>query len=112
MKLIDIQLFSLAAAIMAMAVYIARWEGMILEPLDKYLREALPKYIYKPLIGCVYCNAFWWGVLAGFVHCVWQMHAIFQDAGTLALPFGMVAIVLHGCAAMVLTALMVGTSSK
>ena len=112
MKLIDIGSFSLAAAIMAMAVYIARWEGMILEPLDKYLREALPKYIYKPLIGCVYCNAFWWGVLAGFVHCVWQVEDIFALAGTLAMPFAMWAIFAHGCAAMVMSALMVGISSK
>ena len=58
----DILTLGLLAAVCAMAVYIGRWPGMILEEVDKAAKEHLPFWAYKPLIGCVYCNAFWWGV--------------------------------------------------
>lgn len=63
----DILTFGLLAALCAMAVYIGRWPGMILAKVDKAAKEHLPEWAYKPLIGCVYCNAFWWGVGLSFV---------------------------------------------
>ncbi len=58
----DILTLGLLAAVCAMAVYVGRWPGMILEEVDKAAKEHMPSWAYKPLIGCVYCNAFWWGI--------------------------------------------------
>ncbi len=43
---------------------------MILERVDFYLQVKLPKYLYKPLIGCAYCmvsihGTFWHFAMGG-----------------------------------------------
>ena len=63
----DILTLGLLAAVCAMAVYVGRWPGMILEEVDKAAKSRLPEWVYKPLIGCVYCNAFWWGLVLALV---------------------------------------------
>lgn len=65
--MIDILMIGLLAAVCAVGVYVCRWEGMILEEVDKVARKRLPKWLYKPLIGCVYCNAGWWGIALALV---------------------------------------------
>ena len=89
----DILTLGLLAAVCAMAVYIGRWPGMILEEVDKAAKSTLPEWAYKPLIGCVYCNAFWWGV-------------------GLALVAGapVMAIAMSGIAAVGITGVLVGAA--
>ena len=45
---------------------IATGEGMILNSVDTYLSIKLPKYLYKPIIGCAYCMASIHGTLIHF----------------------------------------------
>lgn len=89
----DILTLGLLSAVCAMAVYIGRWPGMILEEVDKVAKSQLPEWVYKPLIGCVYCNAFWWGVGLALV------------AGAPVL-----AIALTGIAAVGITGVLVGAA--
>jgi ABC-type cobalamin transport system permease subunit len=51
-------------------IRIATGEGMILERVDFFLQVKLPKWLYKPVIGCAYCmssihGAFWHLVFGG-----------------------------------------------
>lgn len=89
----DILTLGLLAAVCAMAVYVGRWPGMILEEVDKAAKTKLPEWVYKPLIGCVYCNAFWWGVALALV------------AGA-----PVVGIALTGVAAVGITGVLVGAA--
>lgn len=89
----DILTLGLLAAVCAMAVYVGRWPGMILEEADKAAKTKLPEWVYKPLIGCVYCNAFWWGAGLSLV------------AGA-----PVVGIALTGVAAVGITGVLVGAA--
>ena len=89
----DILTLGLLAAVCAMAVYVGRWPGMILEEVDMAAKTKLPEWVYKPLIGCVYCNAFWWGVALALV------------AGA-----PVVGIALTGVAAVGITGVLVGAA--
>lgn len=52
-------------ALVCNGISFATNEGMILYKVDKFL-EKLPKFIYKPLIGCVNCMASIWGTAIHF----------------------------------------------
>ena len=47
-------------------VRIATGDGMILNGVDNYLSIKLPKWLYKPIIGCAYCMASVHGTLIHF----------------------------------------------
>jgi hypothetical protein len=48
-------------------IRIATGEGMILERVDAALWGFLPRWIYKPIIGCAYCMSSIHGALIHFV---------------------------------------------
>jgi hypothetical protein len=55
--MIDILISCLFASLYCVGIWIASDEGMILYRPKEWLKERLPKFIYKPLIGCVICTA-------------------------------------------------------
>jgi|DEB0MinimDraft_6_1074348.scaffolds.fasta_scaffold20758_4 hypothetical protein len=54
--MIDFLIFSLITSLWCLGVYRSSFPEMILEPLDKLLSK-LPSFLYKPLIGCIFCMA-------------------------------------------------------
>jgi hypothetical protein len=43
-------------------------EGYLLYPFYK-IAERFPKWIFKPIIGCIYCMASCWGVVIHTAYC-------------------------------------------
>lgn len=50
-------------ALFIIGLYEATEPGRILANLHDFLEERLPDWIYKPMLGCVYCMASVWGTL-------------------------------------------------
>lgn len=46
---------------------IATYEGMVLYKPYVWLEKKLPKFLFKPLIGCVNCMASIWGTTIHFI---------------------------------------------
>lgn len=63
------------------AIRIATEPNMILEKVNDWLSENLPMYLYKPLIGCVYCMASIHGAL---------LYLTYFNIGLIYLPLFMV----------------------
>lgn len=54
-------------------------EGYIFHPIDKWIEQKLPKWLYYPLIACSICMSSFWGTLAYFI--------CFYDGILLWIPF-------------------------
>lgn len=48
-------------------LYIAAEDGMILSRPNRWMEKKLPLWIYKPLLGCIYCMASIWGAVVHLV---------------------------------------------
>lgn len=47
----------LILALWCKAIDLATRDGMILHGVDRWAGHVLPEWLYKPVIGCVYCMA-------------------------------------------------------
>lgn len=79
----------LILSIFCNGLYIAAEDHMILEKFRRFM-EKRPKWIYKPIIGCIYCMASFWGVS---IHGVWGVTFGFSIQMILTLPI----IIIGGC---------------
>lgn len=60
------------------------WPGMIFQPIGFIASIVLPKWIYKPVCGCVVCMASFWTLMYCFTicqdlmgwHLLWLMCAV------------------------------------
>lgn len=57
----------LILALFCNGLYIASEDHMILERPNRWMEKSLPLWIYKPVLGCIYCMASIWGVVVYFV---------------------------------------------
>lgn len=48
-------------SLLIIGLYEATEQGRLLSRLHDVLEQRLPDYLYKPLLGCVYCMASVWG---------------------------------------------------
>lgn len=53
-------------AVVCNGLVIATWEGMVFYKPYTFLKKHLPKWIFKPLIDCVFCMASVWGTSIHF----------------------------------------------
>lgn len=62
---------------------LAAEEGMILYKSKKWMEENMPVWIYKPVIGCVWCMASYWGIILHSILSYIQYHSLLHYCFTL-----------------------------